>query len=212
MRTLVGVVLDRSGSMSSVLKDTIGGFNTFVETQRQEGADQIYVFTQFDTEYEVIQDGVELDDVIVLDRKNYVPRGGTALLDAMGQTIHRMDAVLANDKSIEQAIMVVLTDGDENSSKEFSNAQINKLIDERSAGVWDFVFLGAGQDAIAQATSLGISLHNTLSFSGDSVGTQRALRKMSASVTNYSAGESAAVDNTGETPVVNDTVVDNPNN
>lgn len=192
MRTLVGVVLDRSGSMSSVLKDTIGGFNTFVETQRQEDADQVYVLTQFDHEYEVVQDGVELDDVVVLTNKNYVPRGSTALLDAIGQTIHSMDALMANDKTIQQALMVVLTDGGENASREFTRDQVFALIEERrKQGNWDFTFLGANQDAIAVGGSFGIVAKNCLNYAGDSVGTQQAFMNVTRSVSNYSAGGDA---------------------
>ena len=191
MRTLVGVVLDRSGSMSSVLHDTIGGFNTFVENQRDAKNDQVYVVTQFDHEYEVIQDSVDLDDVITLNQKNYVPRGGTALLDAMGQTIHAMDAALAADKSIKQVILVVLTDGDENSSKEFTRDQVFKLITERSKKNWDFTFLGAGQDAIGEASKLGIG--NSLQYINNGVGTQQAFSSISRSVNNYSGGGSSKI-------------------
>lgn len=192
MRTLVGVVLDRSGSMSSVLKDTIGGFNSFVEDQRENNQDQVYVITQFDTEYEVRQDGVELDDVEVLTTKNYVPRGATALLDAMGQTIASMDAVLANDKTIKQALLVVLTDGDENSSKEFTREQVFALIAEREKqGNWEFAFLGAGQDAIKQASDLGI--YNSQQYAANGIGTQAAFSNISRSTECYSAGGSSAL-------------------
>lgn len=190
MRTLVGVVLDRSGSMSVVLQDTIGGFNSFVNTQREASADQVYVLTQFDTEYEVVQDGVELDDVIVLDSSNYVPRGGTALLDAMGQTIHRMDAIMDSDNTIDQALLVVLTDGDENSSKEFTRDQVFKLIEEREAKTnWAFAFLGAGQDAIGQARDLGIG--NSVQYAADGIGTKAAFNSISQSTRCYSDGGSA---------------------
>lgn len=193
MRTLVGVVLDRSGSMSSVLQDTIGGFNSFIETQRDEDNDQIYVITQFDNEYEVLQDGVDLDDVVVLNQKNYVPRGGTALLDAMGRTIHAMDAVMANDKSIEQALMLVLTDGGENASSEFTRDQVFKLIEERrNKGSWDFNFLGANQDAITTGGGLGIRAANCMNYSADAGGTQKAFEGITRSTSNYSKGQGSA--------------------
>ena len=193
MRTLVGVVLDRSGSMASVLKDTIGGFNSFIEQQRDGSQDQVYVVTQFDNEYEVLQDGVELDDVLTLSERNYIPRGSTALLDAMGQTIARMDAVMANDLTIEQSVLVVLTDGDENSSQEFTRDVVFKLIEDRRAGgKWDFVFLGAGQDAISQARSMGIA--NAAQYNATGPGTVQAMNAISRSVTNYSLGGSAEVD------------------
>ena len=191
MRTLVGVVLDRSGSMSSILNDTIGGFNSFVEDQREKNMDQVYVITQFDTEYEVRQDSVELDDVEVLSKKNFVPRGGTALLDAMGQTIATMDAAMANDKSIQQALLVVLTDGEENSSKEFTRDQVFALISEREKTNWEFAFLGAGQDAIGQGHKLGIV--NSMQFANNGLGAQSAFNNISRSTECYSAGGSSAL-------------------
>ena len=193
MRTLIGVVLDRSGSMSTVLQDTIGGFNTFVENQRDEDNDQIYVITQFDNEYEVLQDGVDLDDVIVLSTKNYIPRGGTALLDAMGRTIHAMDSVMANDRTIEQALMLVLTDGGENASTEFTREQVFSLIEERrKQGNWDFNFLGANQDAITTGGGLGIVAANCMNYSADAGGTQKAFEGITHSVSNYSGGQGSA--------------------
>ena len=193
MRTLIAAVLDRSGSMSSVLQDTIGGFNSFIETQRDEDNDQVYVITQFDGEYEVLQDGVDLDDVIVLSTKNYIPRGGTALLDAMGRTIHTMDAIMANDKTIQRALMLVLTDGDENSSTEFTREQVFKLIEERrKGGNWDFNFLGANQDAIATGRGLGITTQNCMNYAADAGGTAKAFGGITRSVSNYSIGLSSA--------------------
>jgi hypothetical protein len=193
MRTLVGVVLDRSGSMSDVLDDTIGGFNSLVEEQRKAGNDQVYVIAQFDNEYEVLQDGVELDDVLVLDRSSFVPRGGTALLDAMGRTIHALDAVLDSYNSIDRVIMVTLTDGGENISKEFSRKQVNNLIEKRkNGGIWDFNFLGANQDAIAVGTSLGVSMQNCANYQQTAGGTLRAFNAVSRSVESYSTGESSA--------------------
>ena len=190
MRTLVGVVLDRSGSMSTILADTIGGFNSFIDDQRRKNQDQVYVVTQFDTEYEVRQDGVELDDVETLTRKNFVPRGGTALLDAMGQTIASMDAQLANDKTIQQALLVVITDGEENSSKEFTREQVFDLISQREKqGNWEFAFLGAGQDAIGQARSLGIN--NSQQYAANGLGAKMAFNNISRSTECYSSGGTA---------------------
>jgi Mg-chelatase subunit ChlD len=175
--------------MSSVRDDTIGGFNTFIEEQRKGTNDQVYVITQFDNEYDVMQDGVELDDVITLSIQNYVPRGSTALLDAMGRTISAMDSILDGDRTIDKALLVVLTDGHENASREFTRDQVFKLIEERSEKNWDFSFLGAGQDAIGQASSLGI--RNSIQYSNTGVGTTQAFNSISRSVSNYSNGGSA---------------------
>lgn len=192
MRTLVGTVLDRSGSMGSVKVETIDGFNNFIEDQRKADADQVHLVTQFDSEYEVLQDGVELDDVMTLNEQNYVPRGGTQLLDAMGQTIMKMDSILAGDRTITQSILVVLTDGQEYGSMEFTRDAVFKLIENRKAlGNWDFVFLGAGQDAIEQAQSFGIG--NSAQYNATGQGTAQALSAVSRSVTSYSMGGNAKV-------------------
>lgn len=196
MRTLVGVVLDRSGSMATVLESTIEGFNSFVEEQREAGHDQLYVIAQFDNEYEVLQDGVELDDVLVLDKGNFVPRGGTALLDAMGRTICALDAVLADDIDIDQVIMVILTDGGENSSEEFTRDQVFDLIKEREeSGTWAFNFVGANQDAIAIGGNLGIRAASCMNYNATDKGTLEAFKGMSNSIRNYSDGGSADLPN-----------------
>lgn len=194
MKTLVGMVLDRSGSMSSILQDTIGGFNSFVEAQRQGLGEneQVYVIAQFDNEYEVLQDGVDLDDVIVLNASNFVPRGGTALLDAMGRTIHALDAVLARDNTIDRVIMVTLTDGGENASSEFTRDQVFDLISQRKeSGLWDFNFVGANQDAIQVGSSLGIAAQNCANYAANAGGTQKAFDAMTRSVQSYSLGGSS---------------------
>lgn len=191
-RTLVGVVLDRSGSMMGVKADTIGGFNSFIAEQKDSNQNQVFVITQFDTQYEVLQDGAELKEVKNLDESNYIPRGATALLDAMGQTISKMDSILDGDPTIKQSILVVLTDGDENSSREFTRDQIFNLIKEREEKSWSFTFLGAGQDAIKQASNMGIN--NAAQYSGDSLGTTQAFNNISRSVSTYSCGGSAKLD------------------
>lgn len=190
MRTLIGVVLDRSGSMSSKLDDTIGGFNSFVEDQRAAGHDQVYIVAQFDNEYEVLQDGVELDDVMVLTKKNFVPRGSTALLDAMGRTIHALDAVLENDNTIDQVQMITLTDGKENASGEFDRDRVFKLIEEREKkGFWAFNFIGANQDSIAAGASIGIKAANCLNYADSADGMTRAFQATSRVVRSYCAGK-----------------------
>tara|TARA_R110002094_G_scaffold114442_1_gene110257 strand:+ start:140 stop:706 length:567 start_codon:yes stop_codon:yes gene_type:complete len=178
--------------MGSVKVETIGGFNDFIEDQRKADADQVHLVTQFDNKYEILQDGVELDDVMTLNEQNYVPRGGTQLLDAMGQTIMKMDSILAGDRTIAQSILVVLTDGQEYGSKEFTREAIFKLIENRKAlGNWDFVFLGAGQDAIEQAQGFGIA--NSAQYSATGQGTTQAMNAVSRSITSYSMGGEAKV-------------------
>lgn len=193
-KTLVGMVLDRSGSMASIAEDTIGGFNSFIEAQRATGNKQVYVVAQFDDEYEVLHDGADLDDVMTLTKRTFVPRGSTALLDAMGRTISALDALVAADQDIERVIMVVLTDGGENASKEFTRDAVFELITKRrESGKWEFNFVGANQDAIAVGGSLGIQAANCMNYGANPVGTQQAFRSVTRSVSLYSGGGSAAI-------------------
>lgn len=192
MKTLVGVVLDRSGSMATIADDTIGGFNSFLEEQRRAGLEQLYVVAQFDNEYEVLQDGVELDDVELLSRRTFVPRGGTALLDAIGRTMSALDALVARDPDIERVIMVILTDGGENASTEFTRDVVFDLIKtRRESGKWEFNFLGANQDAITVGGGLGIQAANCMNYAANAGGTQQAFHAVTHSVSLYSTGGSA---------------------
>jgi len=192
MRTLVGVVLDRSGSMLPVADDTIGGFNSFIETQRAGDFDQVYVVTQFDHEYNVMQENVPLADVVALSRENYIPRGSTALLDALGRTISTLDAILTADESINQALLVVITDGAENASKEFTRKQVFELISTREdSGNWAFNFLAANQDAIATGAQLGLRAASCMNYASTPEGTKKAFTRVTRSASLYSGGGSA---------------------
>lgn len=140
-------LLDRSGSMDICRADTIAGYNTFVDAQKEQGGTMTLVL--FDHEINVVYDNMPIADVKPLDEETFVPRGGTALLDAIGHVL-KMD--LPKDTTV-----VVLTDGDENSSNDYTPAHIKDLIQvrEKTDG-WSFVYLGANQDTITNATNLGI--------------------------------------------------------
>lgn len=154
------IVLDRSGSMESRKEETIGGFNSFLEKQKAEPGECVFTLTQFDNEYEVVLDGVPLGDVLPLTDKTYIPRGFTALLDAIGRTINVADARIAampEDQRPSKVLFVVLTDGMENASKEFKKATVFEMIEQRKTkGGWQFVFIGTGQDQIAEGSELGV--------------------------------------------------------
>jgi hypothetical protein len=138
-------LLDRSGSMDSIVGDTIGGYNSFVKSQIAEGGTMsLYLF---DHEVTEIYRNVPIDKVEPLTNKTYVPRGSTSLLDAIGYIIK---------KETTKSVMIILTDGEENSSCNFTHAHIKDLTDMRTKDGWDFVYLGANQDAFAVGNSLGI--------------------------------------------------------
>jgi len=176
-------VIDRSGSMEAIRTDAIGGFNTFVEEQRKVPGEAAITFTQFDTEYEVVYTNKPLADVPALDASTYVPRGMTALLDAIGRTINDLGARLEktdeNDRP-EKVIFIILTDGHENASHEFTRDKVFEMITHQKEKYgWEFIFLAAGQDAIATGMGLGIDAKDAVNFAATGKGVRAAYSSMS---------------------------------
>jgi len=162
-------LLDRSGSMQSCVDDTIGGFNAFVDSQKSFGGTMTLCL--FDHEFDIVYEKVPIDQVVPLTKETYMPRGGTALHDAMGQVL-KMN--LSDD-----TMVIILTDGEENSSNKYTAAHVKDLVDTKP---WKFVYLGANQDAVLTAQGLGI---NT-SMDYDTSKTPELFRALSATVTRYS--------------------------
>ena len=162
-------LLDRSGSMESCIDDTIEGFNTFVESQKEFGGTMTLCL--FDHEFNTVYEKVPIDQVNPLNNETYVPRGGTALHDAMGQVL-KMN--LSDD-----VMVIILTDGEENSSSKYTAAHVKDLVDAKP---WKFVYLGANQDAVLTAQGLGIQT----SMGYDTSKTPELFRGLSAAVTRYS--------------------------
>ena len=155
------VVLDKSGSMDIVTNDTIGGFNTFLETHQNMPGEAKLTLVQFDTRYNIMHNGVNVKDVPKLDRSTYIPAGGTALLDAVGKTIddvsRRLLADTSADEYPEKVIFLIITDGEENQSKEYTRDQVkNKITHLKETEEWEFVFMGADQDAWGNASNIGV--------------------------------------------------------
>jgi len=140
-------LLDRSGSMDVCRDDTIGGFNVFVDAQRQYGGSMTLVL--FDHEVNVLYENTPIEDVKPLDHETFVPRGGTALFDAIGHVL-KMDLP-------RESTVIILTDGDENSSRTYTSQHLKDLIDiKQTKEDWSFIYLGANQDTIMNAANLGI--------------------------------------------------------
>lgn len=155
------VILDESGSMSSVKNDTIGGFNTFLETHQKLPGFANLTFVKFDTSYNIVYNGKDVKEVPPLNEDTYTPHGCTALLDAVGKTIDEVGIRLSNtneNERPEKVMFVILTDGEENSSREYHLDMIKEKIKHQTEKYnWDFIFLGANQDAWSSATSMGMS-------------------------------------------------------
>lgn len=155
--TDITLVVDRSGSMEQVQEDAQGGVNSFIKEQAKEPGEALLTLVQFDTEYEFLHKGVPISQV---PEYKLVPRGMTALLDAVGRAINETGERLSKMKEQDRpglVIFVVMTDGLENSSKEFSKGAIKEMIKRQQEEYnWHFTFLGANQDAFAEAGSMGI--------------------------------------------------------
>jgi hypothetical protein len=160
-------LLDRSGSMGGLERETIGGFNAFIEKQRRLEGETIVTGILFDDQYELLWNGVSAKDVL-LTEKNYFVRGCTALLDAVGKTILDVGYRLSNTSEEERpgkVIFVITTDGMENASREFTYVKVKELIiHQQEKYNWEFIFLGANIDAGREAECLGINSDNAFSF------------------------------------------------
>ena len=171
-KTHIICILDRSGSMSSIMQDSIGGFNTFLEQQKELPDDATITVALFDDRYELLYDNVDIKKAKELTSKEWFPRGTTALYDAIGKTINSEKARFTKmgDDKPTKVLVCVVTDGLENASQEFRIDAIKKLIKDCENDDWNFVYLAANQDAFDVGTSFGISGSNTFTYTTDSIG------------------------------------------
>ena len=187
--THISVIIDKSGSMSSTKTDTIGGFNTFLKEQQDVDGTGTLTLIQFDDQYEVHENMSPLENAEDLTSKTYSPRGSTALLDAIGKTINTTEAnlkELSDDEQPEKVIFVVITDGYENASREFNKSQISEMVKRHEEDdEWDFVFIGANMDSIAEGGSMGVRACNTLNYCATGEGTRNLYKGLSDNMTSY---------------------------
>lgn len=171
--TEVIFLIDKSGSMARLANDTIGGFNGFVDSQKDDTKTTLTTVL-FDTSWKILHNGIDVYEVEPMTAKDYIAGGGTALLDAIGETINNVQDrhdELGEEKP-NKVLFVITTDGEENSSRKFTKAQINKMIKHQTNGHgWTFMFLGANMDAVSEATSLGISDDYAINYCYTSRGT-----------------------------------------
>lgn len=192
------IILDRSGSMQSMRDDVTGGFNTLIQAQKAFEGEATLTLAQFDNHYEIVHDFVNINEVPNLA---FQPRGGTALLDAMGKTINEVrDRILSMSETEmpSKVIFVTITDGQENASKEHTKSQVFEMIEElKSEGRedhvnWEFVFIGANQDAISEGSSFGIRAGASLSYMASGDGATAAFDSLSQGITSYRGMKSAS--------------------
>lgn len=183
MKTEIIAILDRSGSMASTIDDAIGGFNTFLTEQKAVPGEARMTVTIFDDQFDTLYQAKPIAEADALTKQTFVPRGGTALLDAIGRTLSAQQARIKGDGWAEKTIVCILTDGGENQSREFTRDMIKERITAAEKDGWSFIFLAANQDAFASGASMGINAAHTMSYVATGVGTRAAYTNMSATAT-----------------------------
>jgi hypothetical protein len=180
-------ILDRSGSMGPLTSDVIGSYNTFIEKQQKEPGEAEVTLVLFDTEYEVVYDKIDVKNVPELTKEVYFARGGTALLDAIGKAVSTCTA--------KDVMVLIQTDGEENSSCEYTKDMIKKLIDKKETIGWDFIFLGANIDAISAGDSFGMKGGKSVQYIANSDGMKVAFDTMSNATSSYRSSKMDNISN-----------------
>ena len=189
--TEIVFILDRSGSMAGLESDTIGGYNALIAKQKKEAGEAIISTVLFDDMCEVLHDRKDLVKIEPLTEEDYYVRGCTALLDALGVTIHHIGNVhkyAREEDRPEKTLFIITTDGMENSSRHYSYDQVKRMVEcQKEKYGWEFLFLGANIDAVAEAQRFGIRSDRAVNYHADCEGTAvnyRALSKAVSSVRN----------------------------
>lgn len=184
-------ILDRSGSMAGLETDTIGGYNSMLKKQQEQEGDTLVTTVLFDDKFQLLHDRVHLEDLKPITEKDYFVRGSTALFDAMGMSIKKISGA-QNKSHLEsrtpKTIFVIITDGMENASKEYSSNMVRALIEEHKQQGWEFIFLAANIDAAETAGDFGISPKRTANYLADGPGTSLNYRVISSAISDFRKG------------------------
>jgi uncharacterized protein YegL len=184
-------ILDKSGSMSGLESDTIGGYNAMLKKQQEQPGEAIVTTVLFDDNYELLHNRINIKGIRPITEQEYFVGGCTALLDAIGKTIHKIGNAqrhTSEDQRADQVMFVITTDGMENASKEYSYKKIKAMVERQKQKYgWEFIFLGANIDAIATAASFGISADRAANYNADGEGTQLNYQAVSDAVSEIRA-------------------------
>lgn len=178
-------ILDRSGSMSGLEADTIGGFNAMIEKQKKEPGEAYVSTVLFDNVSEVLHDRVKLVDVPKMTDRDYTVRGCTALIDAIGGAIRHIANIhkyAREDDVPEKTMFIITTDGMENASHYYSSDEVKKMIERQKEVGWEFLFIGANIDAVETAKRYGIGSDRVANYKADSQGTEILYESVAAAV------------------------------
>ena len=179
-------ILDKSGSLSGLEADTIGGFNSMLEKQKAVAGECYITTVLFANDYELLHDRIDMRGVRFISAKEYQVGGSTALLDAIGKTIHKVSKAQKNtdeDYRAEKVLFVIITDGEENSSREYSAEKIKERVEHKKKKYgWEFILLGANIDAVVAAERFGIAVDRAQDFLADGEGLSLSFMVMSETV------------------------------
>ena len=167
-------ILDRSGSMGGLEEDTIGGFSSMIEKQKKQEGGCLVSTVLFDHEVSTLHDRVPLADIQPMTEDEYYVRGCTALIDAIGMTVHHIEEVhryIRKEDVPAHTMFVITTDGMENASKEYSSDKVKKMIEKKKKEGWEFLFIGANIDAVSTAQHFGIGADRAVNYHADKKGT-----------------------------------------
>ncbi|MDO4377622.1 MAG: vWA domain-containing protein [Erysipelotrichia bacterium] len=196
--TEIVFILDRSGSMAGLEKDTIGGFNSMLDKQRKLSGNAVVSTILFDNQSEVIHDRIKINDVANLTEKKYYARGTTALLDAVGGSIHHIGNIhkYARKEDVpEKTIFIIITDGLENASRYYTYDKVKQMIErQKKLYDWEFLFLGANIDAVKEAEKFGIDELKSVNYNCDSYGMALNYKVLNKTIGFMRTGESLSRD------------------
>jgi len=189
--TEIAIVMDESGSMQSTALDAIGGFNSFIDAQKKIEGEANVTLVLFDNKYEVVYNGIPIEKITELTSDVYSPGGGTALIDAIGKTVDSVSdriGAMDEEEKPDKIIVIVITDGEENSSRIYKGADVSKKIKEHQEREgWEIIFIGASADVLDQAEDLGIRSDRMMGYVADGAGTRGVYMGMSEAVSSYRA-------------------------
>lgn len=197
-KTHITVLLDRSGSMGEIREETIDGFNIFLAQQQQQPGEATLTLVQFDDvdPFDVIHRSAPIGQVPKLNWETYVPRAGTPLLDAIGYGIRSLEKFFARKPESRRSgkvIVVIITDGQENSSRRYTKRKVARMIEEKQGEGWQFAFQSSDMASINDAVDYGIDRHSTRSFDKTREGTTMAWNSISSAISSYRQGARAEV-------------------
>jgi uncharacterized protein YegL len=178
-------ILDKSGSMAGLESDTIGGFNSMLAKQKAEPGEAVISTVLFDQGYELLHDRIDIKEVSPITDNEYQVGGGTALIDAIGKTIRKVKKARKqtdDEHRPEKTLFVIITDGEENSSRKYSVGQVKSLIEQQKEKGWEFIFLGANIDAVETARRFGIDKSNAANYHADDIGVSTGYASISEAV------------------------------